>query len=154
MKFPHRFEQAINKLYRSFHNDELHPECCRQCAVGNILDNNDQWRHFTDTHGSLNLTYVGLVNEKFGKRFNGYSPSELLKIEEAFLKGCGYELPFTRENLDVSIRKKDELFLGLSEVVSYLCQLEGILNVMDCSKLFDYIPEITEERELESVYGA
>jgi len=138
MNLPQRFEQAVRKLYRAFHNDELNPECCRHCAVGNILDNQDHWKHFTEKHGSLELTYVGLVNEKFGKRFNGYSPTELLKIEAAFLKGCGYVLPMNREQPKPDSVDKDTLFMGLSEVITHLCKLEGISNVMDCSALFDY----------------
>ena len=43
-----RFNSAIQKLYVAFHGDTLHPECCNQCAVGNILDNNDFWKNFSD----------------------------------------------------------------------------------------------------------
>ena len=93
MKTSARLEQAISKLYTAFHNNTLNPECCKSCAVGNILDNTDTWKHLTEGHGSLNLTYVGKVNEAFGRKLNGYSPLELLKIEAAFLSGCGYKLP-------------------------------------------------------------
>src|SRR5690606_19526586 len=75
-----RFEKAVTKLYKAFHDDKLNPECCKQCAVGNICDNFDAWRYFTDSHGGTTLNYVGKVNEAFGKRINGYLPSELLKI--------------------------------------------------------------------------
>jgi len=53
-----RLEQAIKKLYVAFHNNQLHPECCKQCAVGNILDNTDSWKHLTNVHGSEVLNYV------------------------------------------------------------------------------------------------
>lgn len=41
MKTPQRLDHALRKLYNAFHDDILHPECCKQCAVGNILDNTD-----------------------------------------------------------------------------------------------------------------
>ncbi|MCK7590186.1 Na(+)-translocating NADH-quinone reductase subunit F [Subsaxibacter sp. CAU 1640] len=132
-----RFDSAIKKLYNAFHNNQLHPECCQQCAVGNILDNKDSWKHLSDEHGSLKLNYVGLVNQNFGKKFNGYSPLELLKIEASFLKGCGYSLPLNHkgskpENPD----DKDVLFNGLCKAIKVLCDLDNISNVMDYSKMF------------------
>ena len=146
MKISGRMEQAIQKLYSAFHSDHLNPDCCLQCAVGNICDNRDYWKHFTDIHGSVKLNYVGKVNEAFGKKFNGYSPSELLKIEAEFLSGCGYSLPIDRrgKNAEITITK-EILFQGLSKVVSFLCILDGISDVMDCSKLFNY--EFQEDTE-------
>ena len=136
---PYRLEQAIKKLYTAFHNDTLHPECCKSCAVGNILDNTDSWRHLSDTHGSVVLNYVGRVNEGFGRRINGYTPSELLQIEAVFLQGCGYGLPLVRK----SVRPKDPtskevLFNGLCAAITFLCALDGVDNVMDYSKLFEF----------------
>jgi hypothetical protein len=132
-------ELAIEKLYTAFHNDQLNPECCCQCAVGNICDNRDFWKNFTEVHGSVTLNYVGRVNEAFGKKFYGYSPLELLKIEAEFLIGCGYSLPIDRlgKRPERSI-SKETLFEGLSRVVAFLCVLDDIPNVMDCSQLFDY----------------
>ena len=74
MKTTTRFEHAIKKLYLAFHNGYLNPECCKQCAVGNILDNKDFWKHLSDDHGSLQLNYTGSVHQNLGRRFNGYSP--------------------------------------------------------------------------------
>ncbi|WP_400076884.1 Na(+)-translocating NADH-quinone reductase subunit F [Winogradskyella sp. R77965] len=133
-----RFNNAINKLYNAFHNKTLNPEDCKQCAVGNILDNKDQWRHLTDIHGSTRLNYVGLVHQNLGRKFNGYSPIDLLKIERAFLEGCGYY--FTNQN---RLYKPDSitdhnLFNGLCEVVSELCLMDSVANVMDCSVLFEF----------------
>lgn len=131
-----RFENAIQKLYRAFHNNTLDPECCKSCAVGNILDNTDSWKHLTEGHGSLILSYVGQVNEAFNKRFQGYSPNELLKIEAAFLRGCGYQLPLKRNSFRPEDRKsKDILFEGLCEAVTVLCKLDRIPNVMDYQDL-------------------
>ena len=133
-----RFEQAIRKLYEAFHNDELYPECCKQCAVGNILDKTDSWKHFSDFHGSTKLNYVGLVNQNFGKRFNGYTPLELLQVEKLFLEACGYILPLNHQNIKPeNPTDKDVLFKGLSAVIAYLCELDGIKNVMDYSRLFE-----------------
>lgn len=139
MRISGRMEQAIQKLYSAFHNGNLNPDCCLQCAVGNICDNRDFWKHFTDFHGSVKLNYVGKVNEAFGKKFNGYSPLDLLKIEAEFLAGCGYSIPIDRrgKNAEIIITK-EILFQGLSKVVSFLCVLDGVPDVMDCSQLFNY----------------
>lgn len=133
-----RLDRAISKLYTAFHSNTLYPECCQQCAVGNILDNQDSWKHLSDHHGSLNLNYVGIVNQKFGKRFNGYTPVELLQIEARFLKGCGYSLPLHHAGKKPkNPQNKDILFNGLSETVKFLCELDGVDNMMDYSKLFE-----------------
>jgi hypothetical protein len=139
-------EQAIQKLYTAFHSGHLNPDCSMQCAVGNICDNRDYWKHFTDFHGSVQLNYVGKVNEAFGKKFNGYSPFELLKIETKFLEGCGYLLPIDRKSKNAGITiDKEVLFQGLSKVVSFLCELDGVQDVMDCSKLFNFEAKRTEK---------
>lgn len=138
MNAPRRLEHAIQKLYIAFHNNELHPECCKSCAVGNILDRTDAWKHLSDDHGSLHLNYVGKVHQSFGRRFNGYTPLELLHIEATFLKACQYELPFRHDHKRPDDPKdKDLLFRGLSEVVRFLCELDGVPNVMDYTKLFE-----------------
>jgi hypothetical protein len=135
---PKRFENAIRKLYTAFHAGRLDPECCKHCAVGNVLDNNESWTHLTDHHGSLELTYVGKVNQLLGKRFKGYTPAELLAMEALFLKGCGYELPIAPGSKKPANRyAKDMQFNGLCAVVDYLCRLDGVPNVMDYSGLFD-----------------
>ncbi len=132
-----RFESAIKKLYTAFHNNTLHPEDCKQCAVGNILNNQDFWKHLSNDHGSLKLNYVGMVNQKLGKRFNGYSPLELLQIEKAFLKGCGYVLPLHHNNPKPhNPTDPNNLFKGLSYAIEVLCELDGISNVLDYSGLF------------------
>lgn len=138
MNTPQRLENAIQKLYIAFHTNELHPECCKSCAVGNILDRTDSWKHLSDVHGSTDLNYVGKVHQSFGRRFNGYTPIELLQIEAIFLKACGYDLPLNRTNKKPSNPEdKDVLFNGLCEVVNFLCQLDQVPNVMDYAKLFE-----------------
>jgi len=140
MKTTIRFDRAIQKLYRAFHNDTLNPDDCKQCAVGNIMDNNDSWKHLTDKHGSTQLNYLGLLHQNLGRRFNGYSPLEILNIEKSFLKGCGYSgfMKGRRLYRPEDITDKGMLFKGLNEVVSYLCKLDNINDVMDCSVLFNF----------------
>ncbi len=134
-----RFEDAIKKLYEAFHNNMINTECCKQCAVGNILDNNDSWKHFSDNHGSLLLNYTGAVHQIMGRTFGGYTALELLHIEAVFLKACGYELPIHHKNKKpANPRDKELLFNALSAVIDYLCTLEEIDNIMDYSKLFAY----------------
>lgn len=136
-----RFDKAINKLYTAFHNGTLIPECSKQCAVGNILDNSNSWTHLTDYHGSSTLNYVGLVNEKFGRKWNGYKPSELIRIEAAFLKGCGYSLPLNHKSYrPENPTAKEILFEGLCATVSFLCDLDGLPDAMDYTQLFDFQP--------------
>lgn len=139
MKTSVRLEQALTKLYIAFHSNQLHPECCKQCAVGNILDNTDSWKYLTDIHGSEVLNYVGVVNQNLGKTFNGYLPAELLKIEAVFLKGCGYAGAIDGHNAKPkSPTDKDNLFKGLCAVIECLCQLDNLPNVLDYSKFFEH----------------
>jgi hypothetical protein len=60
-----RFDLAVKKLYKAFHNNTLNPDDCKHCAVGNILDCSDSWKNLTDRHGAVTLNYVGLVNQNF-----------------------------------------------------------------------------------------
>lgn len=151
MKNSSRFDNAINKLYLAFHSGLLNPECCNHCAVGNICDNHDSWKHLTDRHGSTVLNYVGLVNEAFGKKISGYMPSELLQIEAEFLKACGYSLPLDyRGTRPTNPTSKETLFKGLCATVSFLCHLEDVADVMDYSQLFDFEPqEFSKQLTLE-----
>lgn len=154
METTKRFDQAVSKLYYAFHNGSLQPDSCKRCAVGTILDNNDSWRHLSDEHGSLKLNYVGRVNQTLGKRFNGYTPLELLQIEREFLKSCGYSLPLEQNKNQPKKIKKAVLFKGLEAVVAKLCQFDEIPNVMDCSKLFAYEikKQPTEKLKLSASY--
>lgn len=136
-----RFDSAIEKLYNAFHNGTLNPECCKQCAVGNICNNTDSWKNLSEIHGSLKLNYVGIVNENLGRTFSGFRPSELLQIEAAFLDGCGYSLPLTHKSKrPANCTSKETLFEGLCAVVSFLCRLEGIPDILDVKGLFDFEP--------------
>lgn len=147
MKTTSRFENAIKKLYTAFHNNNLNPECCKQCAVGNILDNTDSWKHLSDAHGALQLNYVGKVHQSFGRKFNGYTPMELLQIEATFLKACGFQIPLNHKNeRPLNSTHTEVLFNGLSATITLLCELDNISNVMDYQKLF----EINKESKYEN----
>lgn len=129
---PKRLENALKKLYLAFHENRLNPEDCRHCAVGNICDNNDSWKHFTTNHGSIELSYLGKIHEALGRKLQGYSPRELLQIEAIFLKACGYS--FTVRNRLVkpaATIDKDMIFKGMNAVVAHLCSLDGVKNVME-----------------------
>jgi hypothetical protein len=139
MNTPKRLENALIKLYNAFHNDQLNPEDCTACAVGNILDNYDSWKHLSNEHGSLQLNYVGNVHQNLGRRFNGYSPLEILHIEKVFLEACGFQTPLCNYNQKPkNPRNKEVLFDGLCAVVEILCKLDNVPNVLDYSKLFEY----------------
>ncbi|WP_299012123.1 Na(+)-translocating NADH-quinone reductase subunit F [uncultured Polaribacter sp.] len=138
MNTPYRLEQALIKLYNAFHNKKLNPEDCTACAVGNILDNLDSWKHLSNDHGSLKLSYVGRVHQNLGRKFNGYTPLEILEIEKIFLEACGFKTPLCHYNKKPINGSSDEtLFNGLCAVISYLCKLDNLPNVMDYSKLFE-----------------
>ncbi len=138
---PARLDRALSKLYTALYDGSLNPECCVACAVGNICDNNDVWKNFTDSHGSLKLNYIGQVNEAFGKRLYGYLPSELLQIEAVFLKACGYELPIRRGHSKPDNPQSQEvLFNGMRAVVQFLCELDNVADVMELQEQFT-IPE-------------
>lgn len=139
MTLPVRLENAITKLYKAFHANELNPEYCTACAVGNICDNLDFWQYLTDAHGSLKLSYIGMVNQQFGKRFFGYTPAELLSIEVAFLEGCGYTLPLNgRHAKPENPKDKNILFDGLTQVIKLLCKLDGVKDVTNYYKVFEF----------------
>lgn len=138
MLLPYRLEMALDKLYTAFYKEELNPENCCHCAVGNICDNIDAWKHFTDIHGSVKLNYLGRLHQTLGKRINGYSPLELLSIEASFLKGCGYSINSRNRLLKPApVIDEEMMFKGLCATIDYLCKLDGVDNVMELYKRFD-----------------
>lgn len=137
---PNRLELALQKLYNAYNNDTLHPEDACQCAVGNILNQTDSWKHFSDDHGSLQLNYVGKVNELVGKKFQGYTPTEILQIEFAFLQGCGYSLPLKHNGFKPTNPKdRNVLFDGLCNAIQVLCKLDGVTNCLEITDTFKAI---------------
>ena len=78
------------------------------------------------------------MHQTLGRKFNGYTPIELLQIEATFLKACGYQLPIHHKNKKPqNPTDKGVLFNGLVAVITYLCQLDDVSNVMDYTKLFE-----------------
>ena len=139
METSKRLEEAIIKLYKAFHKNTLDPENCAACAVGNILDNHDSWKHLSNEHGSLQLNYIGIVHQRLGRKFNGYSPQEILQVEKVFLEACGFKTPLCHYNQKPqNPRNKELLFHGLCAVITFLCKLDAVPNVMDYSKIFKY----------------
>lgn len=145
-----RLEAALAKLYEAYNSHELHPEDACRCAVGNIMDRTDTWKHFSDEHGAEKLNYVGKVHEALGRKFNGYSPFELLKIEAAFLKGCGYSLPLHYQGIKPK-NSKDYvlLFNGLQKTIETLCILDNTPNVMET--ITKYFEDIKVKKESETL---
>lgn len=140
MILPKRLDPALSNLYVAYQQGTLHPEDACRCAVGNILNGSDSWKHLSDQHGSLKLNYVGSVHELLGRRFEGYLPSELLQIERAFLKGCGYQVPLFHQTKKVfNPEDRELLFNGLSEAIGVLCRLDGIPHVMELTAPFKKI---------------
>lgn len=139
MKTSRRLDAAITKIYTAFLNNKLNPDCCKQCAVGNILDKTDSWKHLSDDHGTLTLNYIGKVHQTLGRKFNGYTPIELLQIERVFLEACGYQLPLNYKNKKPeNPDNKDELFKGVQAVISFLCKLDNVTDIMDYTKLIAF----------------
>jgi len=147
MNLPNRLEHALQKLYSAYNNDTLHPEDACRCAVGNILNETDSWKHFSDDHGSLQLNYVGKVNELVGKKFQGYTPSEILQIEFAFLQGCGYSLPLKYNGFKPNNPKdRNILFDGLCNAIQVLCKLDGVTNCLEITESFEKIKSTAKEQ--------
>ncbi|GEQ85719.1 hypothetical protein ULMS_12270 [Patiriisocius marinistellae] len=137
METINRFEAAISRLYDAFHSNKLNPECNKQCAVGNICDNKDAWKHFSDFHGSIQLNYVGIVHQRLGRKINGYLPIELLKIEATFLKTCGFQIPLRGFSKHRKIPiPKEVLFEGMVSVIELLCEFDNIPNPMAYEAIF------------------
>ncbi|WP_435579100.1 Na(+)-translocating NADH-quinone reductase subunit F [Gilvibacter sp.] len=148
MQTPTRFDKALNALYEGFYNGQLHPEDSCRCAVGTLCNGWSAWKHFSDQHGSLDLNYVGKVHEGIGRRYCGYQPSELLRIEAAFLKGCGYDLPLDHR----SKRPQDPadpkvIYQGLLAAISELCRLDRIPEFLPHKNALE---DIYRKRQLQT----
>lgn len=135
MKTTKRFEEAVTKLYNAFHEGTLDYGNCSHCAVGNIVGS----RNWSDVIGcgnvpSMDFDEILKRHKKYGTDFHigmgwiektGYSPKELFMVEGIFAESS------------LGVNRKDYQFKGLFEVVKYLCDLDGIPNVMDYTSLFE-----------------
>lgn len=130
MKTTERFENAVTKLYKAFHEGTLDAMDCKHCAVGNIIGH-DSW---SCGSGAYYFTTTKPIAQKFylnGLNNSGYNERELSKIEMNFILGVGYNGYFHEKN------NKDFHFNGLCAVIEYLAELDNIPNPMDYSKLFE-----------------
>ncbi len=145
MKTTKRLTKAITKLYNAFHNGELDAMDCQHCAVGNLCNNTDDW--------AKSLCLIGeRIPSLESISMTGYSPKEINNIECQFIYGLNsyqyqIELPLFRNAIsNKKVKKgfytKEEQkalqFKGLEAVIKYLCELDGIDNVMDYTKVFNY----------------
>ena len=125
MKTTERFDNAVTKLYNAFHNGELEMEDCKKCAVGNIVG------HGNWTCGSPSAYILDKkpIRDMFIRQNeSGYSKENLAKVEWLFIMAHN----------DWNDTDKKAQFKGLCAVVEYLCELDGIPNVMDYKSLFEY----------------
>lgn len=120
MKTSERFTNAVTKLYNAFHKGELNAMDTCACAVGNICNNTPEWSR-------INLHTENAIN-------TGYSAKELWRIELLFMFGKDGERD---AEVTKQPRYNDNVFEALCDVIEYLCELDGIPNVMDYSKLFE-----------------
>ena len=147
MKTTKRFDDAVTKLYKAFHNNELQAMSCTACAVGNICDGKDGW-HRAFKYNSPDAYFDKCIHEKKSPKWkgylnelknngiieglyqneSGYSIVEIAKIEWLFM------IPYLRSDEET----KETQFNGLIAVVKYLCELDGIEDVTDFTKLFEY----------------
>lgn len=126
METTKRFDEAAEKLYKAFNNDDLIYGDCSKCAVGNIVGGH-QWA-FVISCGNApedNLNDI-IIQESLcldKKRFNeglevikktGYTPEDLFQVEIIF------------SDFDLLQNNKQEQFKGLMAVLEYLASLDNI----------------------------
>ena len=116
-----RLETAVTKLYNAYHNNELDAYQCSACAVGNILGHGAWLLHVPCEDHFFASSHPYITNN-----CSGYSIIELMNVERLFLT-----------EIVGSKQTKETQFNGLEAVVKYLCELEGVENFMDYTKLFE-----------------
>jgi len=131
MKTTERFTNAVTKLYNAFHNGKLNAFECTACAVGNICDNKTNWIDLLPFISSTNIfviqRFTSSLKHNHTTEKSGYSLAELAMIEGLFM--AAHE-----DGDETNIETQYE---GLCAVVEYLCELDGIPNVMDYTCLFE-----------------
>lgn len=128
MKTTPRFENAVTKLYKAFHEGRLRKGFCHMCAVGNMVGGRTEWYNYIigKERGDECLKYKDKEGKQEGLyqiNSTGYSLSEINKIEKLF------ETNTTKD--------MQGMFKGLCAVVEYLCELDNIPNVMSFQSLFE-----------------
>lgn len=144
MKTTERFENAVTKLYKAFHEGTLDALNCKYCAVGNICNNESFWaiatNNFKENNLKTNSEYLDDVDEYLKKTGVGYSLIEIATIEKTFLVALGFVIPFNEIIWSIfheNAKDKEIQFKGLCAVIEYLAELDNIPNPMDYSKLFE-----------------
>lgn len=129
MRTTERFEKAVTKLYKAFHDCTLNAYNCEACAVGNICGNKGDWSDiiFMPSYRADFDAYKEMKPNRTILK-TGYSVFELAKVEDIFIEAHRGEQYFTI---------KEKQFKGLCSVIEYLCELDNIPNPMDYSKLFE-----------------
>lgn len=136
MKHSERFTNAVTKLYNAFHNGTLDFGYCAHCAVGSIVGHSD-W-HMNCPMNVWKGVFKEIDKCYINNNNSGYSLKELYEVEKRFI------LAFDNYT---QIDNKEKQFKGLCAVIEYLCQLEGIPNVMDYTKLFE-----SNSNKLETIF--
>ena len=136
-KLPVRLENAITKLYNAFHNNELGRESCARCAVGNIIGHRAWYGGSAHAYVENNLECVESIFLRSSHENNsGYSLEELAIVEYKFIVSIG------------KTETKETQFKGLCAVIEYLCELDGVDNVMEIQSLFEYKEGVKELNEI------
>ena len=130
-----RFNYAMDRLVRAFFDENLIPQDCRKCAVGNIV-RSSMWGHIFSTDGGVQFFYekgVDTPSHVYTRAENlikstGYSVEEMARIELAFEKNTNYHMLHLRENQITRDEFIQDQFNGLCAVVDVLCELDKIEN--------------------------
>jgi len=138
--YSERFEKAVSKLYKAFHDDDLNFGDCSACAVGSIVGHGE-W-YLSSPLEIWSGNYELPLEADIQENNSGYSIIELSNIERIFI------LAF-KDSFDPN--DKESQFKGLCAVVEYLCELEGIENIMDYQCLFETENE-QPKYKLENVF--
>jgi len=131
MKKTKRFNQAVMVLYNAFHENRLDAFSCKACVVGNMIKGSKIWRMNNVIGIEKGLSPVKAEGRYYSPPFHkDYSEQELLNIEAVFLTEWSKEKSYDGTNKEIQ-------FKGLCAVVEYLCELDGIKNVLDYTKIFE-----------------
>ena len=135
MKTTERFEKAVTKLYKAFHKGDLNSFDCHSCAVGTMCSGYSKWGF------SKERKKIGDIRDIKCAELTNYSLIQLGNIEEIFVNNVPSQYS----------EDKEYQFKGLCAVVEYLCELDGIPNIMDYSSLFQF-DEKGAKKELKEVF--
>jgi len=130
-----RFQNAVNKLIKSFFNETLTKGKCTRCAVGNICGS-WEWSVLFETDPNTNEQDTsGLNRSKFmPEQFEtalkqiydtNYTPEELAKVEYVFETNTKIAYLDYEYNQCTHEEFIQDQFNGLCAVIDVLCEFEG-----------------------------